>query len=221
MIDDETLLILWDGARQRDPTCEGALLQALAPMVRRIIGARVRRLRPPDDFVEDVTQEALLRLFRGWQTARAAHPAQIVQWVTAVTRRAVVDELRASSTRILFGSRLLEEDLLSDSAIHSAADDDVEPGYALLCRLTVECQRALPASTATLLWYRVIEGATLEELGAHLRISADAAKRRLQRGQATLRREVLSCAASLPEPERSAVALVIERLGLLDETPKR
>ena len=175
---------------------------------------------------EDLTQDAFLRAQQAWGTFRGEAPERI--WLLRITRNVCLDYLRSPRSRA--------RDMIS-----LESGPDAAPGAELVGKeppLSVEqavrqaemtgCVQefvlSLPETLRTPLILHDVEGFTNAEIAQVLACSLDAAKMRLHRARARLRkmmeahcdlfhdeRNVLSClplAAGRPaQPERDLIAL--------------
>jgi RNA polymerase sigma-70 factor (ECF subfamily) len=126
---------------------------------------------------EDAVQDTFLRAIRGINTLR--EPAAVSGWLLTLARRAALDRCR----------RLQRLPQVSESDLDDAPDareappcDAIELAEAF-SRLTRKQQRALNHD---------VRGRTIEQAAIRERISVPAAKTRLCRARAALRRMVLS-----------------------------
>ncbi len=74
-----------------------------------------------------------------------------------------------------------------------------------LLRLVLAAYESLPSDTAAIFWSHLIANETWEETGSAIGLTAGAAKRRYQRAQGLIRRNVLAEVEYLPPLERDAV----------------
>jgi DNA-directed RNA polymerase specialized sigma24 family protein len=74
-----------------------------------------------------------------------------------------------------------------------------------LLRLVLVAYEALPTDTAAIFWSHLIANETWEETGRPLGLTGGAAKRRYQRAQDALRRQVLASVCTLSEVDRQYV----------------
>ena len=210
-------------ARAGDATAVAALIGDAWPAVRRFVVARCGSRRPDPWFIDDVLQEALVRVVRDLPSCRAETFAEWFTWCSRVAWRAALDEIGALAEDAA-GHAGVSLDALPEpmtSATPEAPDEgsgaaDAEAGAAaggtLLARLAVECQSSLGEATATVLWLRLIHGRPWLEIGAAVGMSAGAAKHRFLRALPRLRRTVLRRAASLPPTDRESVRRFLSRL---------
>ncbi|WP_284352670.1 sigma factor [Roseisolibacter agri] len=195
----------------------------------RFVRDRVRRRRDAEDLAADVAQETLIRLARGAPTCRAQTDPQVLAWALTTAQHVLIDTWRSPEWR-LAGARAsgpagasgraaagdAEWAALAQSYEESAGRvPDVEPAYALLLRLAVEACDAARDGVATLCWTRLVAGAEWAQVAAACNTSETAVKRRFQRAQAAMRREVWRRVATLGPSDQAAVRAYLFRRGLL------
>lgn len=156
----------------------------LRDAVRGFLGARVRDAALADD----LTQETLLRVEKRLDTLRSSE--RFESWVFQIARNVVIDHFRKARETEAF-----------DETAHGHLLTHVEPdptpeesslreqlrGYV---RSVVD---RLPAPYRDALRMIEFEGVTQVELARRLGLSVSAAKSRVQRGRAMLRREMERC----------------------------
>ncbi len=184
------------------------------------------------DQLDDFTQETLLHVLLRIESCRADTDAGVRAWVFAVARRVILDynrsnqvALRSTSLEILTERyhRAAEQPTIQDhvagiddeltksitdiSVVESSPGAQVETAATtvvpMLASLIVQAQRCLPPDTQELLYRRVIERDTWSEIGGWMHIQAGAAKRRFQRAQRAIRRQLLKDLSNVEEPRRS------------------
>ena len=171
----------WPGARAGQGTDRGVLLGLLRMPIYRFLAARFRVRREPDAWLEDVTQDALLRVHIHFDACRAETTGAFLAWVMVIARTAALDALRVNNQ-----DRAMLSSTDSEGIIVDAADEESAPPSSLAVRVVL-AQAALPERDVELLWYRVIGNHSWHEVGDALGISWTAARRRFQRAQRLLR----------------------------------
>jgi RNA polymerase sigma factor (sigma-70 family) len=150
-----------------------------------LTGYLLGKLRDPDarEFIEDVLQETLMRIYSKLGSCRATESRMFVRWCLTIAGHCASDQFRRLNVE---GRRLQALDVTyRDSAPLNAANaDDGDTGMPAevlqaLAELTVEQQ--------SLLWHRVVCGEQWPEVGREHGITAGAAKRRYQRLRERLR----------------------------------
>lgn len=154
--------------------------EAIAGAVRAFVARRVRR---PHD-VEDVTQEALLRLYRG---ARALNEERALEaWMYRIAQSAVIDHRRRAAGR--------PEPVDPELAAEIAAEPEEEPrADESLARCLDVLVSRVPEGYREALELTDLGGMTQAQAAARLGLSTSGMKSRVQRGRAMLRVEVDRC----------------------------
>lgn len=176
----------------------------------RIARAFVRRRLPrsaDDAFVEDAAVETVGRVAGAFVRCRARTEGEAVAWILETARNTSIDLHRQELRQVLAGTL---EDLELAGAAPTPAPGATSPAEAALLDLLGETHAALPADLQLLLWTRLVAGATWAEAGEQVGTTSAGAKRRYQRAQTRLRRELVRRIHQLPAPKRD---LVIARLS--------
>lgn len=187
------LVRLHDASKRGDTRATDALLRRLYPIVSRFLGRRLSDTGHYDDVIEDLTQEAVIRIELGLHRCCFADDPHLVAWCLRVARNAAVDELRRNSKRherTLYVSEL--------ERLGPVAAQDLPPTERLTSNVRAVLNEILdsldPTSTA-LLWARVVENGNWAEAAKEVGISESGAKRRWQRFQARFKRNWLEVQA--------------------------
>lgn len=183
------------GARRGDRRALERLLRELEARVYPWLVARLRPVREPEDLARDLNQEALIRIAGAVARATFHADGEVVSWALMVGRNVLVDHLRAERGR----SRGIDDAEDVERAGSLAAltgwqrpGNGPGPADRLLARVMEETLAGLPAAARELLRLRVHAGATWKEVAGALSTSEAGAKRRFQRLQGALRRDILS-----------------------------
>jgi RNA polymerase sigma factor (sigma-70 family) len=149
--------------------------------------------------LEDVTQEAALRVWVHRLRCRATTDDQVAAWMAAIGRMAAIDLLRASGPR---HAVWLTSDILGDMA---APDEEerVDPVAATLAELSW----SLGSDASELLWCRLVLEQSWKEIGHAHGVSWTTARRRFQRAAARLR------VLALRDSHHSFARQLLARLG--------
>jgi RNA polymerase sigma-70 factor (ECF subfamily) len=142
----------------------------------RFVAARV-----PSSDVDDVVQEALVRVHHGIGGVRDSE--RVGAWIYQVTRNAIVDHHRKA--------RPIAE-LAEDLATEVPDDDE---SFARLARCVTPFVGMLPAVYRQAITLVELEGRSQVEAAARLGIPVSTMKARVQRGRARLRDLVERCCA--------------------------
>lgn len=239
---DQILSCLLDAAVQGDQTALASLAAGLHADIRNFLRHRFTSALEMD--IDDFTQESLLHLLPRLATCRASSAAGFRGWAFKAATRVVFDHCRSNQTAL--HSYPIDDDVCrareqscweprdsgeaADSHLSRLLIDDSctdrEEDYANtavgLSVLLAKAQRCLPNETQELLYLRIVACRLWTDIGVSLAISSTAAKRRFQRGQQALRRQLVSDLRSVDEPFRSDAVMWLtraarhERLKALD-----
>lgn len=173
-------------ARRGEPAALGRLVKfyerPVFALVSRILCGR------PQVAVEDVAQEAFVRVLRGIARFDPDGPAQLSSWILTVATRACLNSLRG---------RRLHEPL----ALHAdRPDTGASPEEATLDREREarinQAMAALPADMRAVLVLRAYHDLDYPEIAAALEIEVGTVKSRLSRARAALRAAMAALDAS-------------------------
>lgn len=152
---------------------------------------------------EDVVQETLIRVAKAIRRCQAASDPQILAWVRTIARNALTDMYRSPTTGM--AAKLMAQDYHDE--MRETANDwqglaalPSSPARACLLELVMDVYGDAAEPTGELFWLRLIAGLEWGEIAVRFATTTAGAKRRFQRAQATLQREVVSRVAQLPEP---------------------
>jgi RNA polymerase sigma factor (sigma-70 family) len=196
----DALVGLTQRAARGDSGALGLLLEALYPRVRLFYRRWIYERADHDETAQDLTQEALIRIAERVGTCRAEADGQVVEWAFAVARRVGVDHLRALRAEWPGRRARVQPDALPAPDATYASE-----GLRLVSELVAAAYSREPRRVQDVLWLRLAELCTWEEVGAAVGSSAAGAKRIFQRAQRRLRRASLAAAESLPPCERRTV----------------
>lgn len=171
------LLELLEAMRGSEPGAAEEWVRAVTPIVRAIVERRMRGRPEVESWTEDVVQDALLRLWRGHRQVSAGSELEAIVWTRTVTERIVATWMRERLVGIRATVRL--------SPILATLADDGDPIGAGLR----QAYEALPEETQRLIYLRLVEGQSWEEIARAVDSTPSGARRRWQRAQARLRRE--------------------------------
>lgn len=188
----ETLALLAAKAGGGDPRAVERLLECLEARVRRWLTARVGEFREPDELAGDLSQEALIRIAGAVARARFHTDGQVVSWALTIGRNVLVDHLRADGERGAHTGADVENAASSEALLRWGAGPDVAgPAQRLMGGVVRQALAPLSDAARELLRLRVQAGATWKEVADELHTTEAGAKRRYQRLQGTLRREII------------------------------
>lgn len=208
---ERPLLELLEGARAGSDDDLEALLRLLRPRVERYLTSRLQSHASTEAVAEELTQETLVRVARSIEDCRARTEEELHAWVQTTARRLVIDRYRRRERELeqrVWEDARIDGRLLLDTVV----DRDTEPGGAaapeaddVLGRLLWEAQAELTEGTQQVLRRRLLYGETWRQVGDAVGTTAAGAKRRFQRAQDRLRKEILERVEALPDNLRQAV----------------
>lgn len=215
-------LELLEGARGGGEEALEILLDRLRPRVKRYLVGRLQSHPSTDALAAEMTQDVLVRVAESIEDCRATTERQLNSWIRTIARRRVIDRYRKREREL--DKRVWQEDqrvdgrLLIDGLIDEDTElssEDVSELDEILGALLWKAQAELSAGTRQTLRRRLLYGETWPQVGEVVGTSGAGAKRRYQRAQDRLRREVLARIRELPSDLQ---APLLERLGVPDET---
>lgn len=195
-----TLIGLVQRAARGDNTALGLLLEELYPRVRLFYRRWLFAYADRDETVQDLAQETLIRIAERISMCRAEADGQVVEWAFAVARRVGVDHLRATRAALPTGRGRVGPDAAEGPDGGEPSDALRLAGELVAVAYTAESERV-----QDVLWLRLVERCTWDEVGASVGSSSAGAKRIFQRAQQRLRGATLRAVESLPPAERDAV----------------
>ena len=136
--------------------------------------------RAPAADVEDIVQEALLRIHRGLPGVRA--DGALVGWLYQVTRHAIVDHLRARRTS-------------AEPSEDATGGDRDDAAFERLAACVRPFAAMLPQPYREAIELVELGGLTQVEAAARLGVPVSTMKSRVQRGRAQLRELLEQCCA--------------------------
>lgn len=177
-----------EAVRAGDPEASRAWVEALYPLVLRI----VRSHRPQPSLEEDLAQEVFLKLFSRLDQYRPQAGVPFEHWVSRVAVHTCLDKLRSERRRAEVRSSDLSEEerawvefLAVDDAGSSAASGTDFAAVELMRRLI----EALPAEDRLVIQWLDLEQRSTAEIAAHTGWSRAAVKVRAFRARHRLRRQ--------------------------------
>jgi RNA polymerase sigma factor (sigma-70 family) len=206
-----TLVLLRDHAVAGDGRALNALLEEVCIPIERFLR---RRLTSPQasNYVGDVAQETLIRIARSINTCRAQTDRQLMAWVLTIARHVSIDMLRSNMMWYSFSApdHVECEDTRADSG-----PDPRPPRADRLLRFALRtAQESLPDETQELLWHRLVLGCEWAEVATEMGTTEAGAKRRYQRAQSRLRKELSQRIYSMPARTRALVLTRLRQAGV-------
>ncbi len=202
---DWPLLATLHRAQGGERHAQEKLLATLHIPIRNYVSGHTGHMPDGGDLADDVAQETLIRIATRLQSCRATTDPQVLAWALAIARTRLIDYLR----RVEPGIERLEFEVAEPDGARGRAP---EPDGAALGSILRKVVRSLPPETRALLELRVDHGESWSDIASVLRTTAAGAKRRFQRAQARLRRELDAQADRLPVRQREAVHERLRRL---------
>ncbi|HYR06734.1 MAG TPA: sigma-70 family RNA polymerase sigma factor [Longimicrobium sp.] len=141
--------------------------------------------------VQEVAQEALIRIAGGLGACRAENDEDLLTWCRTVARHAAFDRLRSHQRE--WDVRVFAEEL--EEVECEIPNPENTTGISVLLQALDEALDAEPEMVHSLLWHRLVQRDGWEEAAGALGLTPAGAKRRFQRTTARLRRTVLSALA--------------------------
>lgn len=207
------LIGLLNGAQAGSNQALEDLLTRLHVAVLSFVRRRFDDQRDAEAFAQDVASEALIRVAEGYRSCQATTDRQLMAWTLTIARNVGLDIVRSRLVRVGALVALPHDDPRNEIPSPANRRDERSPAEDLLFHIMQEAHDRLPDSAQDLLWIRFVEGAEWAEVGSELGISSSSAKRRWQRMQARLRREILAGIHDLPKPERDRVLAHLAATG--------
>jgi RNA polymerase sigma-70 factor, ECF subfamily len=164
---------LMRAANNGDAAAYARLLQGLAPPLRAAARRGLRRAGLPADDAEDIVQEILLAIHLKRHTWDARLP--IGPWIGAIARNKLVDALRRQGRRVYVSIEAVADSLADDGAVAVPAVSNLDRHLGAL----PDRQRAVVRTIA-------VEGASIKQAAACLKVSEGAVRVALHRGLAAL-----------------------------------
>lgn len=189
------------------------LLTLLYAPVKRYCRARLYDATDAGDVAADAAQETMIRVAKSLRTCTADTDRQVHNWALTIARRVIIDIYRSVPEGSATGH--LAEEAFQGALFGISMSESVGRRHSLsdpmecLLHTVVDAYDDLSETTAELVWWRLIMGAEWIELGERFGTSATAARRRFQRAQEVMRREVLSRVRAYPPGLRHEVLALV------------
>ena len=144
-----------------------------------VLGYALRRTRRPED-AADVLADVMLTAWRRLELIPKGDDARF--WLLGVARNALANQNRSAGRRVKLGERLREQ-------VGSAFGNDIAESQGTRA-LVHDALNELPAGDREILLLTAWEGLEPSQAAAVLEIEPEAARTRLHRARARLRREL-------------------------------
>jgi RNA polymerase sigma factor (sigma-70 family) len=181
-------------------TVEGlfAFLVYISPVVRQEL-----LLFFPDEpaTTEELTDVAMQRIADHIADCHSSTGGGIVRWVQTIARNLAIDELRKRYGRSGARGRFVPLKRADDSQEASTIEDLPEEQLQLL-EIVAQASDGIDAETLEMLSLHVEGEMTWQQVAASFGVSRDAARRRVQRAEARIRRMLKTAVLSLETEER-------------------
>jgi RNA polymerase sigma-70 factor (ECF subfamily) len=177
-------------------TAEGRAdrLQPLAEQFRGEIFAYIRSRVSDPTAADDLTQETFFKVSNA--LAKGTEPEHLRGWLFQIARNTIIDFLNHTRRFVSFEQSEVANQA-EDSKILDPADDEFR---RQLFSYAIKVIETLPAEDRHALTLTELDGLSREELANELGISLSAAKSRVHRARAKLRKTVEECCRLLTDP---------------------
>lgn len=182
----------------------GALEELLARLhhaISRMLQRRLGHGPVATDITLDAAQQATVQVMRALAECRAETDAQLMAWALRIGWNCATDQLRFNLPK--YAGVLLTSGDGCIANLGEATDEPPTPALASLTEILQSELEKLDADKVRLIWLRVWEELTWQEVGARFGVSSSAAKRRWQRLSHRLQMRVLERVRRLPPSQAS------------------
>jgi RNA polymerase sigma-70 factor, ECF subfamily len=168
--------------------------EAMTEQLRREIRAYVRKKVGDPSSADDLTQETFLRVERA--LIKGTKPEHFRGWIFQIARNAIIDWTKERRRFV----ELEEEEKIGESVSPKeteSIDSEFRQGLFAYAAKVIE---GMPAEDREALTLTELDGFNREELANHLGISVSAAKSRVVRARAKLRKAIENCCRLITDP---------------------
>ena len=169
-------------------------LEKVAEQLRREIFVYIRKKVGDPSSADDLTQDTFLRVERA--LTKGAEPEHFRGWIFQIARNAIIDWTKERRRFV----ELEEEEMIGESVSPKeteSIDSEFRQGLFAYAAKVIE---GMPAEDREALTLTELDGFTREELANHLGISVSAAKSRVVRARAKLRKAIEDCCRLMTDP---------------------
>lgn len=183
-------------AKKGDTTAFDELVNRFAPSVLGYLSARIRNVAD----AEDITQDVFISAFRHLRTLRSTE--RLTPWLMTIAKNKLLDYHRKKNRTPVAGDPKGGPDAQSDqntwNTIPDNAHNPAERAHSLLVhQMILEEIARLGRRYQEVLYPRLIEDVTTEEIAVRLGLSVSAVRTRLLRGMKKLRAHLASRGISM------------------------
>jgi RNA polymerase sigma-70 factor, ECF subfamily len=169
-------------------------LEKVAEQLRREIFVYIRKKVGDPSSADDLTQDTFLRVERA--LTKGAEPEHFRGWIFQIARNAIIDWTKRRQRFV----ELEGEEKIAESANLEAVDSTDSEFRQGLFAYAAKVIEGMPADDREALTLTELDGFSREELANHLGISVSAAKSRVVRARAKLRKAIEDCCGLITDP---------------------
>ena len=160
--------------------------------------------------LDDLRQEVLLRVVRGFTSCRATSDGELLSWLNTIAIRCIADHFRTKASSLVLNGIPMEG--FPDQASESG-QGSLKPLSPLEVAV-FQAEAELPLDKRHLLRAKLLDGLTWSQIAEEFGITQAAAKRRWQRLERSFPGKVIEKIKMLPEEERAEAMEELElRVG--------
>ncbi|MBV9733782.1 MAG: sigma-70 family RNA polymerase sigma factor [Verrucomicrobia bacterium] len=162
--------------------------------LRREISAYIRKKIGDLSAAEDLTQDTFLRVERA--LAKGTEPEHFRAWIFQIARNAIVDWTKERGRFVE-----LDGEEKTTASVNLEETDSIDSEFRQgLSAYAAKVIEGMPAEDREALTLTELDGLSREELANHLGISVSAAKSRVVRARAKLRKAIEDCCRLITDP---------------------
>jgi RNA polymerase sigma-70 factor (ECF subfamily) len=169
-------------------------LKEVTKQLRREIFGYIQKKVGDHSSADDLTQDTFLRVERA--LAKGVKPEHFRGWIYQIARNAIIDWTKQRRRFV----ELEGEEKIAESVNLEAADSTDSEFRQALFAYAAKVIEGMPAEDREALTLTELDGFSREELANHLGISVSAAKSRVVRARAKLRKAVEDCCRLITDP---------------------